>query len=260
MTRQQVILGVVALLLAVACAACQPIVAPEESAEESFVPPSRVLFLGNSLTGVNGGIDRHLQGLVDAANPDSDIVVDSWIMLGATLAEITEHPYAIRAIEEGFDVVVLQGDAMGEAADPEQFLAAASALDQVIKENGAKTALFLLWETPEYNDFTLEDYLQSHRIVAKALDAQLIPVGLAFARVEEEHPEIVLQMWDGHETLHGNYLAAAVFYASLFGENPQGLTYIPDPSWAMAGDPNITPEQAAILQQAAWETVQEFDQ
>ena len=51
-----------------------------------------------------------------------------------------------------------------------------------------------------------------------------------------------------HPTLAGTYLAAAVSYAAVFGVSPVDLPYT-------AG---LAPQQAAYLQQVAWQTVQSY--
>ena len=52
-----------------------------------------------------------------------------------------------------------------------------------------------------------------------------------------------------HPSVHGTYLATCVVYATIYGKDPTGFTYIP---------PGITPEDAAFLQKTAWQTVQDF--
>lgn len=257
---RQLILGLTVLALTLGCGACQPIIESSNQTESVTIPPSRILFLGNSLTEFNGGIDMHLRGLVDASDLSDDIAIDKWLMMDVTLGEIAEHPHPLRKIQEGHDVVVLQAHGDVEWGDPQQFLASASILDVEISEAGGDTALLLPWEMPEWRDYTQDDLLATHRTVAEALDATIVPVGLAFQKVEQDRPDIELQWWDGHPTMHGTYLASSVFYAALFGRSPEGLSYLPDPAWSMVGDPNVTAEQAAYLQEVAWETVQEFIQ
>lgn len=57
---------------------------------------------------------------------------------------------------------------------------------------------------------------------------------------------IPLYMADGsHPTTHGTYLAACVFYATIFAESPEGLEY----------DAELGEGVASVLQQVATETV-----
>ena len=68
-------------------------------------------------------------------------------------------------------------------------------------------------------------------------------MGPAWASVTRDHPEIELWDSDGsHPKPAGTYLAATVFYATIFGMTPRGLTFVPK---------FVTPEQATILQTTA---------
>ena len=87
------------------------------------------------------------------------------------------------------------------------------------------------------------------RRLGKKMDIPVIPVGLAFKRALEELPGVVLHAPDQkHPSLEGTYLAAAVFYSTLYGKSPVALNY-------SAGlDDNI----ARQLRQTAWQTVIEY--
>ncbi len=62
--------------------------------------------------------------------------------------------------------------------------------------------------------------------IARELGAQVIPVGLAFATVTDERPDIILRIADArHPTLAGTYLATCTFFAALFNQSPEGLEY-----------------------------------
>jgi hypothetical protein len=81
------------------------------------------------------------------------------------------------------------------------------------------------------------------------LDIVVIPVGLAFERAIENNPGVVLHDPDTkHPSLEGTYLAAAVFYAALYGKSPVSLGY----------NANLDETTARQLRQAAWQTVIEY--
>jgi hypothetical protein len=87
------------------------------------------------------------------------------------------------------------------------------------------------------------------RRLGKELDVMVIPVGLAFERAIENIPGVVLHDPDTkHPSLEGTYLAAAVFYASLYGKSPVGLDY----------NAGLDEKIARQLRQAAWQTVIEY--
>jgi hypothetical protein len=65
--------------------------------------------------------------------------------------------------------------------------------------------------------------------IAQELHAMVAPVGRAWSVVMKEHPELSLWLDDGsHPTEAGTYLAACVFYAVIFHESPEELSYRAD--------------------------------
>jgi hypothetical protein len=79
----------------------------------------------------------------------------------------------------------------------------------------------------------------------------------------EERPELDMFSTDEvHPSLYGTYLAVNVVYATVFGESPVGLAYVPpDRNFAVSTGKVIegmSEEEAAYLQRIAWETVQEY--
>jgi hypothetical protein len=67
-------------------------------------------------------------------------------------------------------------------------------------------------------------------------------VGDAWQTVVGQQPNAALWQGDGvHPTTEGTYLAACVFYASIFGRSPVGLGY----------DDGLPAPEAAMLQRVA---------
>ena len=111
----------VLVLFIVITSACEKI-APEPqltSSETELVPseteltppeiPKRILFIGNSLTFWNNGLDYHITQLAGSDDPPMDIRADSVVKGGATLKVMWENTEARNVISEGnYDVVVLQ--------------------------------------------------------------------------------------------------------------------------------------------------------
>jgi hypothetical protein len=58
------------------------------------------------------------------------------------------------------------------------------------------------------------------------LGVPVAPVGYTWYHVHLDHPDIGLWQGDGsHPTAAGTYLAACVFYASIFRQSPDGLRF-----------------------------------
>jgi hypothetical protein len=89
---------------------------------------------------------------------------------------------------------------------------------------------------------------RAYRKVGKQVDARVVPVGSAFARVTAERPDLLLRIPDGrHPTLAGTYLAACTMFGALHGQSPVGLAYNAD----------LPETDASYLQRAAWQTLQD---
>ena len=83
-------------------------------------------------------------------------------------------------------------------------------------------------------------------VTAQALNSPVAPVGIAWQDVRDQYPQINLWQDDGsHPTPEGTYLAACVFYADIFRQSPEGLSY----------QANLPTDTAQDLQKAAADTV-----
>ncbi|MDJ0747849.1 MAG: hypothetical protein QNJ11_00130 [Woeseiaceae bacterium] len=214
------------------------------SPQVSAADPQRILFVGNSFSFYNNGIHTHYRKLADAAG--SSAKARLFALSGGTLAEHTRTVAAVLAAGS-WDIVVLQGHSLG-AFDPtkvESFRSSAAILTDMIRKVGAEPNLFMTWAyegRPEMTEAVASEYFET----GQAVNAAVVPVGLAFGLVTETHPEIALRTSDAkHPTLAGTYLAACVFFARLERQSPVGLDYT-------AG---LDVDVARKLQSAAWQTV-----
>ena len=83
---------------------------------------------------------------------------------------------------------------------------------------------------------------QGYLRIARELNVPVVPVGVAWFRALNTHPNLQLWQEDGsHPSEQGTYLAACVFYVTLFKESPVGLSY----------RGNLTEEIASQLQTVA---------
>ena len=118
----------------------------------------------------------------------------------------------------------------------------------ILRRNGARGALFMSWaykDKPEMTRQLAEQYMRAGR----DNDMLVIPAGIAFANAIARRPDLELYQPDKrHPSLAGTYLAANTAYAALTRKSPVGAKYT-------AGLPM---ETAGLLQQIAWDTVQDF--
>jgi hypothetical protein len=219
----------------------------QEDVELDEPLPERVLFIGNSHTERQGGLDWLVGNFVAAEDPllpfEGQILTEG----GATL-EYHWNNGARQVIRDGdFDTVVLQGYLPGsETQNAEPFLEHARLFDEAIREAGAKTVFYMTWPRG-FNDWSdLEDVMEAHRVVEAELDAKVAPAAVAFELAEAERPDLLLVDPDHvHATPEGAYLAAATVYATLFDRSPEGLPY----------SFGVDPDDAAFMERIAWEAL-----
>jgi hypothetical protein len=236
-------------LLGLFCLAA--VVVPLEPAAGREAAP-RILFIGNSYT---GQIRAMLTDLV-AASPYADAIFEFITPGGRTLEQHLANPNTIDRIRNGnWDIVVLQDQSQTPALFPGKFEKAARQLNHLITEAGALTAFYQTWgrrdgdrQNPDrFPDYaTMQDALtKAYGKTAHDLEATLIPVGSAWHALREGHPDLGRQLYknDGsHPSSQGAYLAACLFYAILFHDNPDTVPF----------DPGFEARDASKLRTIAW--------
>jgi hypothetical protein len=103
-----------------------------------------------------------------------------------------------------------------------------------IRTAGAKPMLFMTWghrdgsSVAGYQNFNAmqEQLYEGNMVIARELKIPVAPVGFAWLRGRIRPAPLNLWQDDGsHPNEGGTYLTACVFYATVFGQSPVGLTY-----------------------------------
>jgi hypothetical protein len=208
--------------------------------------PVRVLFIGNSFTFVND-LPGMIAELAKAAKEPA-LEFGQETPGGCTLEKHWKDGKAVTKItEKAWDYVVLQEQSQRPLANPEQMFEYARKLDVEIKNKQAKTILYQTWsrqDAPDKQDALSKAYSD----LGIELKAKVAPVGKAWQRAMKDDVTLVLHSADkSHPNKAGTYLAACVFYGTIYGKSPVGLP------GKIGG---LDDEQARKLQKIAWETVQ----
>lgn len=213
-----------------------------------------VLFIGNSYTYCND-----LPGMLQDVSRACGKRVETAMVAsgGKTLEWHWYNPATLDAIAEpGWDFVVLQEQSLGAVEEPEKLSRAAAKLSGRIRAVNATPVLYVTWarqHLPEMQAAITETTLR----VAGEIDARPAPVGPAWRRALDATPELSLHVEDrSHPNILGTYLAACVFFATLFEESPVGLANEFGLSAGVTA--RIDPDIASALQKAAWASVQEL--
>ncbi len=213
---------------------------------------SKVLFLGNSFTARND-----LPGLIAQLAEERGQGMRHHLISagGASLRAHWNAGAAPKAIREGrYDYVVLQEQSTLPVENARRMHENVRLFDEVIKAAGAKTALYMTWarqHAPESQQAITNAYTN----IGRELGATVVPVApfacaSGFKKPLEPEAQAKGALHDpdqSHPTPAGSYLAACVFLAVLFKENPVGM------DGEVAG---LTEKDRGLLQRAAWQECQ----
>ena len=263
--------------------------------QEAAPAPLKVLFIGNSYTGVND-LPAMVVGLAGAAG-GRKLEADRHLVGGCTFERHVKETGAIDTIrEQKWDAVILQEQSLRPVIDRNLMSEYARILHAEIEKQGAETIFYLAWARQHIPDMQegadpatspgyaramyrisraakatdFESWCEQHKAglegglngayfdIAEQLGAGVAPVGVAWKKALAADPPFVLHLPDkSHPNPTGSYLAACVFYAALLDENPVGL-----PGEIKKGDKvlvSIPVNEAKRLQEIAWEAVKEID-
>ena len=208
----------------------------------------RVLLVGNSHTYYNGGVNTHLQSLLNAAHPEWNVVIAAQTGGGYTLENHYNDPETISAITEGdWDLVILQEQSSRPMLDPSLFYDYATQLNAIIRQSGALTGFYMTWAWRN-NPEMYEPIRDAYRYIGAYLDGIVVPAGVAWENAESIHGIPNLYEVDNyHPNINGTYLVACLMMAKIWNISPVGNSYYPA---------TIDASTALLLQQLAWDTVQ----
>lgn len=195
---------------------------------------ARVLFLGNSYTYVN---DLPTTFARLAQSGGRSVEVGMVANGGETLSQhaaasddagkISSQPWAYVILQEQSDTPAYS------SAQSLMYSPARSLADRVARA-GAVPMLFMTWAhkdgepgagLPAYES-AQERVDGTYLSLSGDLGVPVAPVGYTWFHVHQDHPDIDLWQSDGsHPTAAGTYLAACVFYASIFRQSPVGLSF-----------------------------------
>ena len=205
---------------------------------------TRVLFVGNSYTSVNDLPAMFAKLAASGGHPvETGIAAENgWSLADHAGSSVTATALASKK----WNTVVLQEQSQIPSVNQlrqEQMYPAARRLVTEVRSAGAQPMFFLTWARRDgWPENGLVDYssMQSaindgYLAIAEEQHAAVAPVGYAWQTLLGQEASPGLWQDDGsHPTAKGTYLAACVFYATIFRESPKGLTYHGDLSDAEA--------------------------
>ncbi|MDX2174482.1 MAG: T9SS type A sorting domain-containing protein [Bacteroidota bacterium] len=223
----------------------------------------KVLFIGNSYTYVN----NLPQLITDIALSKSDtLVFDQSTPGGFTFQNHCSSAVTWSKIRsQKWDAVILQAQSQEPSFNPLQVASQtypfAKQLVDSIKANSAcaEVIFYMTWGRKNGDASNCMSYTpvctyngmqarlrQSYILFKDSFKTSVAPVGVAWKKVRQALPAVDLyQVDESHPSLEGSYLAACVFYSSIFQKTAIGSTYYS----------TVTPTLAASLQSYGSHTV-----
>jgi hypothetical protein len=216
---------------------------------------TRVLFIGNSYTTVNAlptvfaKLARSGGHRVDAGTAAGN----GWTLENHAGSPIT----AAKLARKKWDIVVLQEQSQLPSVEQfrqTQMYPAARRLIGAIRNQGARPLFYLTWARRDgWPENGMPNYAsmqaainEGYLAIAGDQRVAVAPVGYAWSiLLASETPAALWQEDGSHPSEAGTYLAACVFYATIFRESPKGLSY----------HSSLSADEAATIQAVAAQTV-----
>jgi len=219
------------------------------------IPDMEVLFLGERLMFFWYWPQTDYQKFSHAADADKYVSVEHIFPGGIdvnteNLGTFWENSAVHDLLEEGFDVIVIQEAQERCYEEKDLFHEDLRKFHEKASSAGSEIVLFMNWpDEDRWED--LDEIVRSYEEISSVLDIKVAPVSLAWDKSLASHPELDLFFDNGElSSKYGDYLAMCVVYATITGKSPVGVSYTGF----------LTEEEAATLQEIAWETVQEYQQ
>lgn len=219
--------------------------------------PVSILFIGNSQTHSNGGMDVNFNNFaVDCLFP-VPVQTTQLTQSMSTLAVLWNVIPIREAIETGdYDYVVIQGSVA--KAGVESFAKNSGLFIDLCKEAGSVPLLYMTYEKPES---TRDNWLSQELIhqynfqVAEEHNISVIPAGDILWEFAKEEPELQMIKDDHvHPSIIGSYLITSVMYTYILGRNPTRTRYVPDEFNLVYGESGniVTPEIRDRINAFVW--------
>lgn len=184
--------------------------------------PTRILFIGNSLTYYND-LPGLLQRVARLAG-DSALVVELVARPDYALEDHWHDGVARQQLERArWDHVVMQQGPSSRPASQDHLREWSVRFGTPIRAAGATPVLYMVWpDASRPADFS--GVREGYRRAARASGGIFAPAGEAWRLALERGTPVSLYMRDGfHPTLEGSYLAALVLLSRLRGIAPLSL-------------------------------------
>jgi hypothetical protein len=176
--------------------------------------PTRVLFIGNSLTYAND-----LPGMLARLDPSMVVAAVAHPNLALIDHLKGESNAVARIAADRWDYVVLQQGPTSRAIDRDTLVLAVRGFDRHIRAAGARTVVYMVWPSKDRIAY-FDDVQRSYRLAAESVGALLVPAGEAWRLAWQRDADLALYDADDfHPSQLGSYLTALTFYECITGRD-----------------------------------------
>jgi len=197
-----------------------------------FGNTKKILFIGNSHTSRNLGLDYHVTNFANSY--DVLNLVKRTTQGGFTLEEHLTHPPTLSAIdEEDWDIIILQENTFRAINSPGLMLQSAIDFQNYLSTYNAQVFLYETWayeNTPQDQAAITTAYLNA----SNSTGFQIINVGTKWAQFMGGNTIGLFETDGVHSNENGTYLTASIFFKKLFNIND-----INETSYSGTIDPSI---------------------
>ena len=198
----------------------------DKGVEVSYLP-QKILFIGNSHTYYNQGLDFHLSKYAASILRPEKPMFEQIAFGGFTLEEHLRSEATMNKIKHGdWDAIVLQENTLRAANERNAALTSIQRFDDHKSLADAHRYLFMTWAYRDKPNM-MAAIRQTYEASAAGSTMKIVPAGLAWELVKEDtENEIELYDPDGiHPTLAGTFLTATLFYLAIYDKNPMDNPY-----------------------------------
>lgn len=203
-----------------------------------FAQTTNVLFIGNSYTHMNN-MPKVFEKI--ARSKGKNVYADSIAVSGSTLKEHAARTSTYKKLKsKKWDYVVIQGFSR-ELAYPSDTIskntipAIQQILDSLYKTSPcANVYFYMTWgyrygfpddETINTNEKMQAKIKEGYLQLQRHFNYPIVPVGLAWAQIKQEYPNVNLYYIDDHHpNVTGSFVIAICFYTAFFKESAVGGT------------------------------------
>lgn len=200
-------------ILALAIFSCE---GDTSSNSESENMPESILFIGNSYTYRNGGIDKHLDYLLAGTEHHNEEFIRRAAKGKYHLYTHWNDPETKLLLQsKKWDKIVLQEYSSGPLKETEEFQKYAKRWAKEIRGINKQAEIFLYSTWNYKNSPGMEDSLYvEYTKVSKQIKASVVPVGMLWKQLRSK-----INLYDGdgaHPNRKGTFVTACLFYERLF--------------------------------------------